>query len=103
VTEAAIALATLGVEDPEGCAASRGTCPVARDDDLGSLPHDVAAEPDPRSASELEADAGRLANGARDVRGQPRRLEDGEGDPGPPGERAEAPDPIGDARRSFDP
>ena len=59
--ETDVPLAALGVEDPERRPAPRRAVAVVRDERLGSLPDDVAAEPDPRPASQLEPDAGRLA------------------------------------------
>ena len=61
--EAAIALAALGVEDPELRPPPRRAEPVAGDGHLGLLADDVAPEADPRSAGELEAEAGRLGDG----------------------------------------
>jgi hypothetical protein len=47
VREARIPLATLGVEDPERCATPRRPVAVVRDERLGALADDVAAQADP--------------------------------------------------------
>ena len=58
--ETGVPFAALGVEDPEGRLAPRRSVAVVRDDRLGALADDVAAQADPRPASQLEPDAGRL-------------------------------------------
>jgi hypothetical protein len=60
--EAGVAIVTVGVEDPKLCPPSRRAEPVAGDDRLRPLPHDVAAQPDPRAPRELEPKAGRFRN-----------------------------------------
>jgi hypothetical protein len=72
--EAAVALAALGVEDPELRPPPRRAEPVPGDGHLGLLADDVAPEPDPRPAGKLEAEAGRLGDGRRETRGQAGRL-----------------------------
>ncbi len=62
--EAGVALATLRVEDPEGRPPPRRAVAIACDQRLRPLADDVASEPDPRPPGELEAEAGRLGDGA---------------------------------------
>lgn len=100
--EAGVALATVGVEDPEGRPPARRTGPVAGHNHLRSLADDVAPEPDPRATSELEPDPGRLADRAGEAGMQARGLEDGEGDTRPSGEGGEAAESIGDLRPARD-
>jgi len=94
--EAGVALAAVGVEDPERGSPARWAGPIAGDDHLRSLPDDVPAEPDPRSAGQLQPDAGRLADGGSETgaRGRPRRLEHDERDPGTTRERGHSGEPI---------
>jgi hypothetical protein len=94
--EAGVALAAVGVEDPEGRPPARRAGPIAGHDHLRPLADDVPAEPDPRAAGQLEPDPGRLADRAGEGRGQSRRLEDDEADARPPGEgRQPARQPLG--------
>ena len=99
--EAGVALASVRVEDPEAGSPPRWAGAVARDHHLRSLADDIPAEADPGPARELEPDAGRLRDGARQRattgRGR-RRLEDDEGDPGSAGERCQPPESIGESR-----
>jgi hypothetical protein len=101
--EAGIAVATVGVEDPEGRPPPWRAGPVASHDHLRSLADDVASEADPRSTGQLEPDPGRLADGAGKARMQARRLEDREGDPRPSGEGSQPTESIGDRRPALDP
>ena len=96
-TEAGVALAAVRIEDPEGRPATRRAGPVAGDDHLRSLADHVPAEPEPRSSGELEAHAGRLADRTGDRGDEPLRFEHDEADPGPPGERREPAEAVGDA------
>ena len=96
--EALIALAALGVEDPELRPPPRRTEPVAGDGHLRLLADDVASEPDPRPAGELEAQAGRFRDGGRESGGEAGRLEGDEQRLRPTGEGREAAQPIGDLR-----
>jgi len=98
VAEAGVAFAAVGVEDLERCSPARWAGPIAGDDHLRSLPDDVPAEPDPRSASQLQPDAGRLADGGRETgaAGRPRRLEHDERDPGPAREGRHSGEAIGE-------
>jgi len=100
--EAGVALASVGVEDPEGRPPPRRSGPVPGDEHLGSLADDVPAETDPRSAGQLEADAGRLADRGGHAGHEPRRLEHDEADPGSPGERGEATEAVRDAGGALD-
>jgi hypothetical protein len=74
--ETGIPLAALGVEDPEGRPTPRRTVAVVRDQRLGALAHDVAAQADPRPASQLEPDARRLGDRGRETARQPGCVED---------------------------
>ena len=96
--EAGVALTAVRVEDPEGGPAARWAGPAASHEDLGSLADDVPPEADPRSTSQLEADPGRLADGCRDARDEPRRLEDDETDSRPSSEGREPAEAVGDTR-----
>lgn len=98
--EAGVALAAVGVEDLERDSPARWASPIAGDDHLRSLAHDVPAEPEPRPAGQLQPDAGRLADGGREARatGRPRRLEHDERDPGTARERRQASEPITESR-----
>jgi hypothetical protein len=99
-SEAGIALAAVRVEDPEGRPAARWTGPVAGDHHLRSLADHVPAEPDPRSAGQLQPDPGRLADGAGEATAagtaamRVGRFEHDEADPGPPGQRCQPSEPI---------
>jgi hypothetical protein len=101
-TEAAIAFAPIGVEDPEAGSPPRRAGPVATDHDLQLLADDVATEPNPRAARKLEADAGSLADRGGEIREEPGRLEEHDADPRPPRERAKPPETIGHGRRAID-
>ena len=85
--ETRVPLAALGVEDPEGRPTPRRTVAVVRDERLGALSDDVAAEPDPRPASQLEPDPGRLVDRGREAACQPGRVEDQQQGLRAPGER----------------
>ena len=105
MAEASVPLPAVGVEDPQRRPPSRWPRAVAPDHHLRSLADDVAPEPDPRPPRELEPDAGRLADGgpqpvarSRLRAGCGRRLEDDEGDAGPPGERGEPAQSIAESR-----
>ena len=98
--EAGVALATVGIEDPEGRPPAGRTGAVAGDEDLGRLADDVPPEADPGPPGELEADPRPLSDCGGHRGGQPRRLEDEEADPGPAGEGGEATEAIGEPRRS---
>src|SRR5258706_8784352 len=95
--KAGVARTAVRVEDPERRPAARRPGRGGGYEDLGLLADDIAPEAEPRSTGELEADPGRLADGRRDVRDEPRRLEDDEADPRPPGEGREPAEAVGDA------
>jgi hypothetical protein len=96
--EAGVALAAVGVEDLERGSPARWAGPITGDDHLRSLPDDVPSKPDPRSACQLQPDAGRLADGGCEAgaAGRPRRLEHDERDPGTARERGHSGEPIGE-------
>lgn len=102
MAEAGVAFAAVRVEDPERGPATRRAGPIAGDDHLRSLADHVPTEPEPRSTDQLEANPGRLADGRRDARDEPRRLEDDEADPRPPGERREPAETVGDASGALE-
>jgi hypothetical protein len=95
--EAAVALAALGVEDPELRPPPRRAESVPGDGHFGLLADDVAPEPDPRPAGELEAEAGRFRDGRGEAGGQPGWLEGDEQRLGAAGEGREATEPVRDA------
>ena len=107
VGETGISLAALGVEDPEGRPTPRRTVAVVRDERFGSLPDDVAAQADPRPASQLEPDTGRFgyrgreATGGRATAGRATagRIEDQQQGLRATGERGESTESIGDPAR----
>ncbi len=101
--EAGIPIPTVGVEDPEGRPPARRSGPAARHDDVGGLPNDVPPEPDPRLPGELEADSGPLPDRGGHRAGEPRRLEDEEGDARPAGEGSEPAETIGEPGCSLRP
>ena len=99
--EAGVALAALGVEDPERRPPPRRAVSIAGDERLRPLADDVASEPDPRPPGELEAEAGRLGDGGREATGEARRFEDDEERLRPPGERRQPAEPVGDPGRAV--
>jgi hypothetical protein len=96
--EARIALATLGVEDPQLRPSPRRTEPVPGDGHLRLLADHVAPEPDPRPAGELETETGRFRNGGREAGGQAGRLEGDEQRLRPAGQRGQPAEPVRDLR-----
>jgi len=96
--EARVALAALGVEDPELRPPPRRAKPVAGDDHLGLLADDVASEPDPAASRELQPEAGGLRDGRGETGGQPGWLEGHEQRLRPAGEGREPAEPVGDLR-----
>ena len=97
MTETGVALATVGVEDPEGRPPAWRAGPIAGHHHLRSLADNVASEPDPGFALELQAHTRGLADRAGDARGQARRLEDRHGDSRPTGQGRETTESIGHA------
>ena len=96
--EARIALAALGVEDPELCPSPRRTEPVPGDGHLCLLADDVAPEADPASTGKLQPEAGRLGDGRGEACDQAGRLEGDEQRLRAAGERGEAAEPVRDLR-----
>jgi len=96
MSETAVALPSLRVEDPELRPPARRAVAVAGDGHLRSLADDVAPEPNPRSPGELETNAGRLGHGGRQAGSQTRWLEGHEKRLRAAGEGGEAAQPIGD-------
>jgi hypothetical protein len=96
--EAGVALASVRIQDPEGRPPSRWAGPATSDDHLRSLADHVAAEPDPRSARQLEPDPRRLTDGAGEAgrAGGVRRFEHDEADPRPAGQGCEPAEAIGE-------
>ena len=94
--ETGVPFAALGVEDPERRPPPRRAVAVVRDERLGALADDVAAQADPRPAGQLEPDAGRLVDRGREAAGESGRIEDQEQRLRAPGERGESMESIGD-------
>ena len=99
MAETAVPIATLGVQDPELGPSPRRAIAAPRDDRLGPLADDVAAQPDPGLALELEPEPGRFGDGRREPIRQPRRLERHEERLRPPGEPSQAAQPLRDPGR----
>ena len=64
MAEAGVALAAVRVQDSEGRSPAGWPGAIARDHHLRSLADHVPAEPDPRSAGQLEPDPRRFADRA---------------------------------------
>lgn len=101
-TEAAVATATLRVEDPELRPPVRGPVAVPLDADLRPLPDDLPAQPDPAAPAELQPQPNPGERVAK-AGGEIRRLEHEEERPGPPGEREEPGELVGGARGRAEP
>ena len=99
--EAGVALTALRVEDPQRRPTPRRPVPVASDQRLRSLAHDVAAETDPRATSELQAEAGRPGHGIRQVAGEAGRLQHDEKRLRASSQGGQAVEPIGKASRAI--
>jgi hypothetical protein len=97
--ETGVPLAALGVEDPEGRPAPRRTVPVVRNKGLRALADDVAAQADPRPASQLEPDAGRLGDRLCKTAGEPGGIEDQQQGLRATRERGESMEAVADPRR----
>ena len=95
--EAGVALAAVGVEDPQLRPPPRRAESVPRDHHLRPLADDVPAEADPAAPGELQPEAGRLRDGVAEPGPRGGRLEEDEERGGPPGERGETMEAIGDA------
>lgn len=100
VGEAAIPLPALRVEDAKLRLPPRWTESVAGDRHRRPLADNVAPEPDPRSAVELEAESGGFGDGCHEAGGQPGRLQRDENRLRTASERGEAPETIGHAGRA---
>ena len=94
--ETRVPLAALGVEDPERRPAPRWPVAVVRHERFGPLPDDVASEPDPRPARQLEPDPGRLGDRGGKAATEPGRIEDQQQRLGATRERREPMQPIAD-------
>ncbi len=101
--EAGVTFAAVGVEDPQVCPPARRAEAVPGDHHLGPLPDDVAAEPDPGPAGELETETRRFPDRARDRCLEPGRLEDDEERPRPAGESAQPVEAVGHGGRADGP
>jgi len=98
-----VPLAALGVEDPERRPAPGRPVAVVGHERFGPLPDDVASEPDPGPARQLEPDAGRFGDGRREATAQSGRIEDQQQRLGTPRERREPMQPVADPRRLVGP
>ena len=96
--ETRVPLAALGVQDPEGRRATRSAIAVVGDERLRGLADDVAAQPDPATTGQLQADAGRLIDRGRQSGTEPRRVEDEQERLRSPGQRGQAMEAVGDLR-----
>jgi hypothetical protein len=94
-----VAFTTLGVQDPKLRSAAGRAVARPRDERLRPLADDVAAEPDPALAMELQPKAGRFRHGGGEAAGEPRRLEDDEECLGATSEGRQTSEPVGDLRR----
>jgi hypothetical protein len=101
--ETRVPLAALGVQDPERRPTPGWPVAVVRHERLGPLPDDVAPEPDPRPAGELEPDAGRLRDRRREAAGEPGGVEDQQQRLGSACERGQSMQSIGDPCRLVGP
>ena len=99
--EAGVALTALRVEDPERRSTPRRSVPVASNQRLCPLAHDVAAETDPRATSKLQAESGRSGHGTRQGTGQAGRLQHHEERLRAPGQGGQTVEPIGKASRPL--
>ncbi len=99
--EAGVALTALRVEDSQRRSTTRRPISVACDQRLRSLAHDVATEPDPRAANELQAEAGRSGHGTRQVAGETGWLQHDEERLRAPGQGGQTVEPIGKASRAV--
>ena len=98
--QAAIARPALRVEDPERGSPVRRPVVVLRDADLGALAHDLATQPDPAPPPKLETQAGTLVERGTERRRGFARLEDEKEGAGPPGERDQPGQLVGEVGRA---
>lgn len=89
-SQAGIPRAALRVQDPKLRRPPRRPVPIPRDAHLGPLPYDVPAEAYPRPPAQLQAERGNLGQRAHQRRGQTRRLEHQQLDPGSTRQRRQA-------------
>ena len=94
--QAAVSRPALRVEDPERGPPVRRPVVVLRDADLRPLPHDLATQPDPAPPAEFQAQAGALVERGPERRGGIGRLEDEKERAGPPGERDQSSQLVGE-------
>jgi len=94
--QAAVPRPALRVEDPERGPPVRRPVVVLRDADLRPLSHDLATQPDPAAPPELQAQAGTLVERGPERRGGVGRLEDEKERAGPPGERDQSSQLVGE-------
>ncbi len=98
--QAAVSRPAFRVEDPEGGPPIRHPVMVLRDADLRPLPHDLATQPDPAAPPELQAQAGALVERGPEWRRGPGGLEDEQERTGPPCERDQPGQLVGEAGRT---
>ena len=103
VGEAGIPFATIGIEDPQRRPTPGRTVAVVGDERLRALADDIATQADPRSAGQLEADAGRLIDRRGEATGEARRIEDEEQGLRAASKRRESMESIGDPCRLVRP
>ena len=100
-TEAGVALTALRVEDPKRRSTPRRSVPVASNQRLCPLAHDVAAETDPRATSKLQAESGRSGHGTRQGTGKACWLQHDEECLRAPGQGRQTVEPVGKASRPL--
>ena len=98
-TEAGVALAAVGIEDPELGPPTRRAEAVPGDRHLRPLADDIPAEPDPVASAELEAERGGLGDGPGKDRAKTGWLEDHETGLCPSSECGETSQAIGKLTR----
>jgi hypothetical protein len=96
--ETAVALAALGVEDPQLGPPPRRSVAAAGDKGVGSLTDDVPMEANPAEPTELQPEPARLGDRGREAAREAGRLEGDEERLGPSGERRQTSPPVGDLR-----
>ena len=101
--ETHVPFAAIGVQDPERRPTPRRAVAVVRHEGFRALADDVAAQADPRPASQLQPDAGRLGDRGREATGEAGRIEDQEQGLRASGERGQSMESIGDAYRLVRP
>ncbi len=99
--EAGVAFAAIRVQDPERRPTTRRSVSVARDEGLRALTDDIAAETDPRTPRQFQAQTARLRDGTGHRPAQTGRLEDDEERLRTTGERGETAQPVRDDARPI--